>query len=88
MRSNGSARGEEDRPLLLQLEQFLNKPIDALHSDERTRPGCARLAKEIRETTGGTISATHLWELATEKRSNLTLEQLDTPAHIAAGSHG
>ncbi|MCX4970763.1 hypothetical protein OHA98_39670 [Streptomyces sp. NBC_00654] len=82
MRSNGSARSEEDRPLLLQLEQPLNKLIDALYSDERTRPGYARLAKEIRETTGVTISATHLWELATEKKRYFTLEQLDTLARL------
>ncbi|MBB5940267.1 hypothetical protein [Streptomyces zagrosensis] len=82
MRSNESARGKEDRPLLLQLEQRLNKLIEMIYPEERTRPGYARLAKEIRETTGGTISATYLWELATGKKRNLTLEQLDTLAQF------
>ncbi|MGW0538418.1 hypothetical protein [Streptomyces sp. NPDC003032] len=82
MRSHGPARGEEDRPLLPQLELRLNKVIDTLCSDERTRPGYARLTKEIRETTGGSISATYLWELATGKKRNLTLEQLDTLAQF------
>ncbi|GAA0896556.1 MULTISPECIES: hypothetical protein [Streptomyces violaceusniger group] len=82
MRSTGSAPGEDDRPLLLQLEQRLNKLIETLYPDERTRPGYARLAKEIRETTGGSISATYLWELATGRKRNLTLEQLDILAQF------
>ncbi|MFI6093519.1 hypothetical protein [Streptomyces sp. NPDC051218] len=82
MRSTGSGRGEDDRPLLMQLEQRLTKLIETLYPDERTRPGYSRLAKEIRETTGGTISATYLWELATGKKRNLTLEQLDVLAQF------
>ncbi|GAA3493937.1 hypothetical protein GCM10019016_010360 [Streptomyces prasinosporus] len=56
--------------------------IAALYPDERKRPGYARLAKEIRETTGGTISGTYLWELATGKKRNVTLEQLDVLAEF------
>ncbi|WP_234312587.1 hypothetical protein [Streptomyces sp. NRRL F-5065] len=56
--------------------------IAALYPDERKRPGYARLAKDIRETTGGTISGTYLWELATGKKRNVTLEQLDVLAEF------
>ncbi|MCD9194701.1 hypothetical protein [Streptomyces albireticuli] len=82
MSSTESAREEVDRPLLLQLERRLRQLIETLYPDERTRPGYARLAKEIRENTGGAISATYLWELATGKKRNVTLEQLDILAQF------
>ncbi|WP_237522897.1 MULTISPECIES: hypothetical protein [unclassified Streptomyces] len=48
--------------------------IAALYPDERKRPGYARLAKEIRETTGGSVSGTYLWDLATGKKRNVPRE--------------
>ncbi|MFE6687048.1 hypothetical protein ACFVFQ_11275 [Streptomyces sp. NPDC057743] len=77
-------RGEADadRPILRQLERRLRQLIDTLYPDTRTRPGYSRLAKEIRDTTGGSISATYLWELATGKKRNVTLEQLDVLAEF------
>ncbi|MZE77565.1 hypothetical protein GTY57_11245 [Streptomyces sp. SID5475] len=62
--------------------QRLNELIAAMYPDQRKRPGYARLAKEIRETTGGAISGTYLWELATGKKRNVTLEQLDVLAEF------
>lgn len=70
------------RPLLRKFDQRLNELIAALYPDERKRPGYARLAKEIRETTGGTISGTYLWELATAQKCNVTLELLDVLAEF------
>ncbi|MFJ4094897.1 hypothetical protein ACIPYS_25195 [Kitasatospora sp. NPDC089913] len=70
------------RSLLRKFDQRLNTLISAIYPDERTRPGYARLAKEIRDTTGGAISATYLWELATGKKRNVTLEQLDVLAEF------
>ncbi|SCK63569.1 hypothetical protein YUWDRAFT_07040 [Streptomyces sp. AmelKG-D3] len=52
----------------------LNELIAALYPDERKRPGYARLAKEIRETTGGSVSGTYLWDLATGKKRNVPRE--------------
>jgi transcriptional regulator with XRE-family HTH domain len=66
--------------LLRKLQQRLNELIATHYPDERKRPGYARLAKEIREVTGGAISGTYLWELATGKKRNVTLEQLDNLA--------
>ncbi|MFK8843971.1 hypothetical protein [Streptomyces sp. Ac-502] len=80
MSDRTSATDQEGRPLLRAFGQRLNELIAALHPDERKRPGYARLAKEIRETTGGAISGTYLWELATGKKRNVTLEQLDVLA--------
>ncbi|OKI02198.1 hypothetical protein A6A06_14090 [Streptomyces sp. CB02923] len=80
MGDNASASEQAGRPLVRKFDQRLNELIAALHPDERKRPGYARLAKEIRETTGGTISGTYLWELATGKKRNVTLEQLDVLA--------
>ncbi|EYT81220.1 hypothetical protein CF54_20840 [Streptomyces sp. Tu 6176] len=80
MSDHTPASGQEGRPLLRAFGQRLNELIAALYPDERKRPGYARLAKEIRETTGGTISGTYLWELATGKKRNVTLEQLDVLA--------
>ncbi|MFI6051137.1 hypothetical protein ACIBCO_13745 [Streptomyces violascens] len=70
------------RPLLRKLDQRLNDLIAALYPDERKRPGYAKLAAEIRQTTGGAISGTYLWELATGKKRNVTLEQLDVLAEF------
>ncbi|WP_324606921.1 hypothetical protein [Streptomyces griseus] len=63
-------------------DQRLNDLIQAIYPDERKRPGYARLAKEISETTGGGISGTYLWELSTGKKRNVTLEQLDVLAQF------
>lgn len=64
------------QPLLRDFRRRLNELISAAYPDEAARPGYARMAREIRECTGGSISATYLWELATGKKSNVTLEQL------------
>ncbi|GGY55131.1 hypothetical protein OH797_01220 [Streptomyces anulatus] len=58
------------------ISECLTHLITTLHPDERTRPGYARLAKDIREATGGTLSGTYLWELATGKKHNVTVDQL------------
>jgi transcriptional regulator with XRE-family HTH domain len=76
MESGESASHETGRPLLHDLDARLSSLITALYPDERRRPGYARLARSIRETTGGTISATYLWELTTGRKRNVTLEQL------------
>ncbi|WP_030670063.1 hypothetical protein [Streptomyces rimosus] len=75
-------RGQGGRRLIARFSQRLNELIAALYPDERHRPGYAKLAAQIRETTGGTISATYLWELATGKKRNVTLEQLDVLAEF------
>ncbi|GAA4933023.1 hypothetical protein ACFPM3_04235 [Streptomyces coeruleoprunus] len=82
MAGSGSAPESHERPLLRKFDQRLGELIAALYPDERKRPGYARLAKEIRETTGGAISGTYLWELATGKKRNVTLEQLDVLAEF------
>ncbi|MYT29961.1 MULTISPECIES: hypothetical protein [unclassified Streptomyces] len=56
--------------------QRLNQLISDIYPDEHTRPGYARLAREVRQATGGTISGTYLWELVTGKKGNVTLDQL------------
>ncbi|MGW7022500.1 hypothetical protein [Streptomyces decoyicus] len=71
-----------DAPAARKFGERLRTLIASAYPDERKRPGYARLAKEIREKTGGTISGTYLWELATEKKSNVTLEQLDVLAQF------
>ncbi|MEV3992615.1 hypothetical protein AB0J57_27255 [Streptomyces sp. NPDC049837] len=76
------ARDEEARPLLQKFDQRLTELIHAAYPDEQHRPGYARLAKEISATTGGSISGTYLWELATGKKRNITLEQLDVLAQF------
>ncbi|MDX3639993.1 hypothetical protein [Streptomyces sp. MB09-02B] len=70
------------RPLTRRIDQHLTRLINALYPDERTRPGYTRLAKEIRETTGGALSGTYLWELASGRKHNVTLEQLDVLAEF------
>ncbi|TJZ44218.1 hypothetical protein FCH28_31455 [Streptomyces piniterrae] len=64
------------------MDQRLTELITALYPDERKRPGYAKLAREIGETTGGAISGTYLWELATGRKRNVTLEQLDVLAQF------
>lgn len=44
------------------------------------RPGYAKLAAQIRERTGATLSSTYLWELASGRKRNLTQETLGTLA--------
>ncbi|GFM95222.1 helix-turn-helix domain-containing protein [Streptomyces fulvorobeus] len=82
MRSGEPERHGAGRPLLQKFDQRLNELIQAIYPDPRKRPGFSRLAKEIREATGGTISATYLWELSTGKKRNVTLEQLDVLAEF------
>ncbi|APE20316.1 MULTISPECIES: hypothetical protein [Streptomyces] len=70
------------RPLLRKFDQRLTELIHAVYPDEQQRPGYARLAREISAATGGSISGTYLWELATGKKRNITLEQLDVLAQF------
>ena len=76
MDRGGSDPRDTSRPLLHDLDERLGSLITTFYPDERKRPGYARLARLIRERTGGTISATYLWELATGRKRNVTLEQL------------
>jgi transcriptional regulator with XRE-family HTH domain len=82
MNESEHPRGREGRRLIAKFDQRLNDLIVALYPDERQRPGYAKLAAQIRETTGGAISATYLWELATGKKRNVTLDQLDVLAEF------
>jgi transcriptional regulator with XRE-family HTH domain len=75
-------RTQGGRRLVAKFDQRLSELISAHYPDERHRPGYAKLAAQIRETTGGAISATYLWELATGKKRNVTLEQLDVLAEF------
>ncbi|MEV5884505.1 hypothetical protein AB0L74_17515 [Streptomyces sp. NPDC052020] len=70
------------RPVTRRIDQHLTRLINALYPDERTRPGYAKLARQIREATGGTLSGTYLWELASGRKHNVTLEQLDVLAEF------
>ncbi|HKN57046.1 MAG TPA: hypothetical protein VJX66_31450, partial [Amycolatopsis sp.] len=72
------ARGSPVRRIDLRL----NDLISAIYPDPRTRPGFAKLAKEIQSSTGGSISGTYLWELSTGRKWNVTLEQLDVLAEF------
>ncbi|GAA2472633.1 hypothetical protein ACFPFX_25755 [Streptomyces mauvecolor] len=74
--SSRSAPHEPSRRLLNQLDERLQTLIATIYPDERKRPGYAKLAEDIRATTGGSISGTYLWELATGKKRNVTLQQL------------
>ncbi|MFJ2768851.1 hypothetical protein [Streptomyces sp. NPDC087300] len=76
MRDGNTGRSESGRLLLDKLDQRIKDLICAIYPDKDSRPGYARLAREIRESTGGTISGTYLWELVTGKKRNITLEQL------------
>lgn len=80
--SSKPASGDAGRPLPGKFDQRLNDLIRAIYPDERKRPGYTRLAKEISDATGGAISGTYLWELATGKKHNVTLEQLDVLARF------
>ncbi|GHF03969.1 MULTISPECIES: helix-turn-helix domain-containing protein [Streptomyces] len=82
MGGSEAAPDRPGRPLVRKFDQRLNKLIATIYPDERRRPGYSRLAKEISEKTGGTISGTYLWELATGKKRNVTLEQLDVLAEF------
>ncbi|OLZ66460.1 hypothetical protein AV521_28375 [Streptomyces sp. IMTB 2501] len=68
--------------MLHDLGDRLGGLIAALYPDEHKRPGYTRLARMIRESTGGTISATYLWELVTGRKRNVTLEQLGVLAEF------
>ncbi|MCM6775549.1 hypothetical protein NDR87_15265 [Nocardia sp. CDC159] len=65
-----------------QFDRRLTELIAARYPDPRSRPGYGRLAGEIREATGGAISGTYLWQLATGKKRNPTVEQLDILARF------
>ncbi|MFF1695527.1 hypothetical protein ACFVXC_18120 [Streptomyces sp. NPDC058257] len=78
--TDSHSRRPPNRQLTSPISERLTHLITALHPDERTRPGYARLAKEIREATGGTLSGTYLWELATGKKHNVSVEQLSVLA--------
>ncbi|MFJ8477117.1 hypothetical protein [Kitasatospora sp. NPDC094011] len=71
-----SADSPAGRPTVQSFDERLQGLIGTMYPDERKRPGYTKLAKEIRESTGGTISGTYLWELATGKKRNVTLDQL------------
>ncbi|WP_167461167.1 helix-turn-helix domain-containing protein [Nocardia brasiliensis] len=70
------------RAVVQKIEQRLTELIAARYPDRRERPGYGRLAGEICEATGGAISGTYLWQLATGKKRNPTLEQLDVLAEF------
>ncbi|ATL25045.1 hypothetical protein [Streptomyces formicae] len=74
--TGNQGRRPSNRQLAGKISARLTHLICTLYPDERARPGYARLAKEIRETTGGALSGTYLWELATGKKHNVTVEQL------------
>ncbi|WP_371649654.1 hypothetical protein [Streptomyces mirabilis] len=76
MDRGGADRHDASRPLLTDLDERLSSLIATFYPDERKRPGYARLARLIRESTGRTISGTYLWELTTGRKRNVTLEQL------------
>ncbi|WP_411140354.1 hypothetical protein [Streptomyces sp. x-80] len=82
MNESGLARSQGGRRLVAKFDQRLSELIAAHYPDKRHRPGYAKLATQVGETTGGTISATCLWELATGKERNASLEQLDVPAEF------
>ncbi|MER7110102.1 helix-turn-helix transcriptional regulator [Streptomyces sp. NPDC000229] len=64
------------------IDERLTTLITAVYPDERRRPGYTKLAQEIREVTGRAISGTYLWELATGKKSNVTLDHLEALAEF------
>lgn len=80
--SGVSRERQGDWPQAGRIDKRLNELIRALYPDERTRPGYMRLAKEIRESTGGSISGTYLWELAAGKKRNVTVDQLSVLAQF------
>lgn len=62
--------------MLHHFEERLCALISALYPEGSKRPGYGKIASDIREVTGGNISGTYLWELATGKKCNVTLMQL------------
>ncbi|MFC8714767.1 helix-turn-helix domain-containing protein [Streptomyces sp. NPDC057197] len=71
-----TARPAPDRPVPGGFGERLVRLIAVHHTGERKRPGYARLAREISEKTGRAISGTYLWELATGRKRNVTLDQI------------
>lgn len=71
-----SASESTSRPLLRTMDRRLTDLIEALHPDERRRPGWRSLTEDIRRETGKSISHTTLWALATGQRKNVTVAQL------------
>jgi ESX-1-secreted protein regulator len=65
-----------------QLADKISHLIATLYPHEGARPGYAKLAHKIRESTGSTISSTYLWELATGRKNNLTQTTLATLANF------
>jgi transcriptional regulator with XRE-family HTH domain len=69
-------------PIRGQLARKINHLVATLYPDERSRPGFAKLAQQIREGTKSSISSTYLWELATGKKHNITQGTLTTLAEF------
>ncbi len=65
-----------------QLARKINHLVATQYPDERGRPGFAKLAQQIRESTKSSISSTYLWELATGKKHNITQSTLTTLAEF------
>ncbi|MGH3754584.1 MAG: hypothetical protein ACRDRP_18170 [Pseudonocardiaceae bacterium] len=65
-----------------QLAHKINHLVATLYPDESSRPGFAKLAQQIRESTKSSMSSTYLWELATGKKHNLTQGTLTTLAEF------
>ncbi|WP_050493469.1 hypothetical protein [Streptomyces sp. NRRL B-1381] len=84
MVSRAAASARDCGPLVRGFEGRLRRLIEATYPDVEKRPGFAAIAQSIRETTGRGFSSTYLWELATGKKSNVTLEQLDILAEYFA----
>lgn len=79
----GGALGDAgDRDVAGPLAGKLNHLIETLYPDKRSRPGFAKLAAQIGDQTGETISSTYLWELATGRKRNLTQGTLATLAEF------
>ncbi|MGW7411719.1 hypothetical protein [Streptomyces sp. NPDC054863] len=79
--SSSPARGSGS-PVERKIDQRLTTLIGTLYPDERKRPGYVKLALEITQTTGRAISGTYLWELATGKKSNVSLDHLEALAEF------
>ncbi|MFI7002377.1 hypothetical protein [Nocardia sp. NPDC050175] len=77
-----SAARPGPRAVVQKIDQRLTELITTRYPDRRQRPGYGRLAREISEATGGSISSTYLWQLATGRQHNPTLEQLDVLAEF------
>lgn len=77
-----TSNGVGDHEAVGPLAGKLNHLIETLYPDKRSRPGFAKLAVQIGERTGETISSTYLWELATGRKRNLTQGTLSTLAEF------